>query len=106
MSVSDTGKVDAFTPGNPGEAILFVFDHLDWDNPGEHLHLLQEKINAYLAFIESGQYKELAPGQTFDKFVIRVTSLHKPPDSVGGYLDAAAKQIEQFGVRLEIEPSN
>jgi len=102
----DTDEVDAFTPGdNAGEAILFVFDHLNWDNPGEHLQLLQDKINAYLGFIESGQYGEQAPNQKFDKFIIRVISMFQPPSTVEGYIQAAAAQIQQFGVQLQIVPA-
>lgn len=32
-----------------------ISDHLDWDDELEHIHALQEKINAYLRFVESGE---------------------------------------------------
>jgi len=107
VSVEDTKTVDAFTAGDaPGEAILFVFDHLSWDDPGEHLQLLQDKINAYLGFIESGQYRKIGPKRKFDRFIIRVMSMFPPPSSVESYFQAAASQMEKFDVRLEIVPAD
>lgn len=35
--------------------MLTISDHLDWDNEQGHLRTLQEKLNLYLAFIESGE---------------------------------------------------
>ncbi|WP_346426369.1 DUF6572 domain-containing protein [Bacillus cereus] len=31
-----------------------IIDHLDWENTLQHLTLLQDKINAYVSFIENG----------------------------------------------------
>jgi len=103
----DAGTVDAFTPGDvPGEAVMFVFDHLDWDDPGEHLKLLQDKINAYLGFIESGQYKQFAPGQRYHRFIIRVMSMFPPPDVVDGFVKVATAQMAPFGVSLEFQQAS
>jgi len=41
-----------------GEVILTISDHLDWKDSQEHLLVLQEKLNAYLAFVESGELLE------------------------------------------------
>jgi hypothetical protein len=44
------------------EVILTISDHLEWDNPkSDHLLLLQDKINDYLAFIESGELLRISP---------------------------------------------
>jgi len=37
-----------------GRAILTISDHLPWLADNEHLLILQDKINDYLAFLESG----------------------------------------------------
>jgi len=34
---------------------LTIVDDLDWSAEQEHLMLLQNKLNAYLAFVESGE---------------------------------------------------
>jgi hypothetical protein len=41
-----------------GHIVLTVVDDLDWSDEGGHLLALQEKLNRYLAFIESGEVFE------------------------------------------------
>jgi hypothetical protein len=41
-----------------GHIFLTVVDDEDWDNEQQHLEWLQEKLNRYLAFIESGEVFE------------------------------------------------
>ncbi|MDR6534474.1 DUF6572 domain-containing protein [Variovorax soli] len=54
MTVENTSIVDAVgTDTETGEVRLSIIDHLPWDT--EHLRLLQDKINVYLGFIESGE---------------------------------------------------
>ncbi|WP_370590617.1 DUF6572 domain-containing protein, partial [Xylophilus sp. ASV27] len=54
MNVENTTIVDAVgTDKETDEVRLSIFDHLPWDT--EHLRLLQDKINVYLGFIESGE---------------------------------------------------
>jgi hypothetical protein len=55
MTVEQTDVVD-FAGVDEAErrVVLAISDHKSWDEPG-HIKLLQDKINAYLGFIESGQ---------------------------------------------------
>lgn len=41
--------------------VLMIADHLDWENELQHLSLLQDKINAYVSFIESGKIYSVYP---------------------------------------------
>jgi hypothetical protein len=53
----------SFEPG-AGVVIVTISDHLVWDeNEREHLLLLQQKLNTYLEFIESGQLHDDIPGR-------------------------------------------
>jgi hypothetical protein len=62
MSVEQTDKID-FISTSPGEkVVLTISDHLSWDEDG-HLHLLQDKINVYLEFIESEQLLRVPRGK-------------------------------------------
>src|SRR5947207_3950194 len=56
MTVEDPGVVDivGFAP-NRDLVALTIADHLDWGDSHRHLTILQEKLNRYLAFIESGE---------------------------------------------------
>ncbi len=62
MSIIDKDKVDDIGKDKEnGNVILGIFDHLDWSNEYEHLIMLQDKINSYLGFIESGEVYESYP---------------------------------------------
>lgn len=56
MSILDENMVDIIgVDPSKGIATLVITDHLEWTSPvGEHLLLLQEKINCYLRFLEGG----------------------------------------------------
>ena len=60
MSVVDDNTVDgiALTDDNEG-IVLLLSDHLDWDDEYNHLLILQEKLNAYIYFLEEKQYEEI-----------------------------------------------
>jgi hypothetical protein len=56
MSILQTEKIDIVaTKPNSSEVKLVVSDHLDWSDVVGHFSLLQDKINTYIAFVESGQ---------------------------------------------------
>ena len=63
MTIEQTDAVDFLTLENEtGVALLTVSDHLDWsENETCHLVLLQDKLNAYLRFIESGEIARKFP---------------------------------------------
>lgn len=53
MGVQQTTVIDAIGIDKVTGAVhLTIADALEWD--AAHLRLLQEKLNAYLAFVESG----------------------------------------------------
>jgi hypothetical protein len=62
VSIEQTEVVDAISVDpETGEVVLTIADHLDWQDVAGHVYLLQEKVNAYLAFIESGEIGEAYP---------------------------------------------
>ena len=59
MSIRNTRVVDWLgLEKGTGDVLLTVVDDEDWAKVQEHLELLQEKLNTYLAFIESGEVYE------------------------------------------------
>src|SRR5688500_18168770 len=59
MTIVQTGVVDWMgIEKGTGHVSLTVVDDLDWNDEQNHLLLLQEKLNTYLAFIESGEVFE------------------------------------------------
>lgn len=58
MSVEEKNKIDIITSNKQGILVFTISDHLEWGSNNDHLVILQEKINSYLDFIESGQIAE------------------------------------------------
>ena len=66
MAVDNVSLIDAIANDKENAClVLLITDHLNWDNEFEHLKILQDKINAYVAFIESEQYDEIYPNADF-----------------------------------------
>lgn len=92
MSIEQTNTVDiASVDRDSGDFLLTISDHLPWDREeNQHILLLQEKINAYLRFVESGEMMNKYPDANGRNIVINVVS--KFPLSVKAY--AFFKQAE------------
>ena len=73
MAVDNPNVVDGVAIDKDRNALcLLLTDHLAWEGKDaldeyEHLKLLQEKLNAYISFLESGQYKESYPNEEFSR---------------------------------------
>ncbi|MBX3217241.1 MAG: hypothetical protein KF850_34745 [Labilithrix sp.] len=65
MSIDNSETID-FLAIEHGRAkiVLAISDHWDWSKPLEHVYALQEKMNSYALFIESGQVWESASEQS------------------------------------------
>ena len=56
MSVEQAQVIDAIGINDSnGHLELLIDDKLDWSNEGEHLDLLQKKLDMYLHFVLEGQ---------------------------------------------------
>ena len=81
MSIEQTDKVDVISLNKDSdECVLTISDHLDWTNEMDHYLLLQDKINAYLKFIESGEIFESYPKSRGKKLRIDVVFKYEPPN--------------------------
>jgi hypothetical protein len=71
--ITETDKIDGIAVDKKNNAlVLLISDHLDWNDEYNHLITLQDKINAYISFIETEQYKENYPDKSFDCFIIEI----------------------------------
>src|SRR5262245_45712086 len=62
MYITDSSTVDELgIDKETSEDVLTISDHLDWNDESGHLLALENKINAYLSFIENGQLVESSP---------------------------------------------
>lgn len=101
MSVENTSVVDAIgVECASDKVILTISDHLDWSDERNHLLALQEKINTYLRFIESGEIDETYPGALGRARVIDIVTEHPPSDGAQEFLRKAAAVLRDAGVEL------
>lgn len=109
MSIQDTKTVDFVSlESEPNTALLVVSDHLDWANTLKHQLALQEKLNAYLSFIESRELYVRFPKANGKRVEIRVMFQHEPDTSGMNFLQKVKGAIEQagfhFSYRVGITP--
>lgn len=106
MSITETKVVDiiAVPEWEPNNVVLVITDHLQWGDKseqGEHLLLLQEKINTYIAFIESGEMLESYPPSKGKKPKIRINGLYELPEQAENFIDRVAEVLKGAGIGFE-----
>lgn len=107
MALEQTTQIDAIgVERRSGRVILTLIDATNWDDEESHLHLLQDKINSYLRFAESGEIYEKYTDATGRKCVISVIAQHEPTHVGFQFLNVAKATIEQAGFefRFELRP--
>lgn len=55
MTLEDSGTIDLVAFDPKGGVSLVIVDDLTWEDVNRHMFLIQEKVNAYCAFIQSGE---------------------------------------------------
>ena len=101
MSVENIAVIDAVgVERHSGKVILTISDHLDWNDEREHLSALQEKINTYLRFIESGEIDETYPDALGRARVIDVVAKHRPTNGAQEFFRKATAVLHDAGVEL------
>ncbi|MBX8491803.1 hypothetical protein K5D34_22525 [Pseudomonas cichorii] len=106
MSVTDAQIIDMWgiPKWDSNKIVLGISDHLAWDNKseqGEHLQLLQNKINTYVAFIESGEIYTEIPGALGKSPIIRVQGKYELSEQGEVFIDRAAEVLKEAGIGLE-----
>jgi len=99
MAIEKSNIVDAVgIEKTTGDVVLTIADYLDWEtSEAQHLELLQEKLNAYLRFIESGELLESYPAAAGHRPVISLVGRCEPSAAAFRFLAAARQCIEAAG---------
>lgn len=93
MSVDQKDIIDFLSRSRvTGDVTLTISDHLDWEQPREHLLILQEKINFYLVYIESGRILEACAEADDSRIVIQVMFRCAPPEGEATRFLATARE--------------
>jgi hypothetical protein len=101
LSIEDTNKVDAIgLEVASGKVILTITDHLDWEDEHKHFLALQDKVNAYIRFVESGELLATYPKATDRRPVIDVVTRFELPQSALLFLDRIRPVLRSAGIEL------
>ncbi len=84
-------------------ATLVISDHLEWDSKNEKLLLLQEKLNKYLLFIESGELYEKHPEAEGKTVEIEMVSMYEPNEKATNFIEIANEIIKEAGFQFRHE---
>ena len=101
MSVENLNVVDIVsTDRETGEVVLTVSDHLAWDDSIGHQAALQEKLNNYLAFVESGEILDRYPDAKGRLITMKIVLKHQPDEYGEEFLRKAKAVVERAGFGL------
>lgn len=90
MSVDQRKTVDAIgTRKIDGHVILTISDHLPFDGDETRVVILQDKLNDYLAFVESGEIYNTYPASKGASIEILIVFKHVPDDRGTAFLQFA-----------------
>ena len=108
MAVNNLKVIDGIGTNKEQDAIMLLLcDHLPWEGDTapkvvDHLLLLQNKINAYVAFLESGQYKEKYPMLDVKMAVIDIRFQYDIPKTCEQFLQTVQERLGELGIKIEV----
>ncbi len=101
MSIEQTDIIDLIEFHDLSETvILTIVDHLDWEDTNKHLELLQEKLNNYLNYHDSGRLKTDYPEAEGKAVVVQLLAKAPLPAEGLSFFEQARKIVENLGVQL------
>ncbi len=108
MGLEDPNKLDAIgTDKLTGELVLTIVDSWEWESEQQalyrHLMALREKFNAYLAFIQSGQLREMYPNSTGQRIRIDLLTRFALPEIAKRFLNNVASVAAHVDVTIRLQ---
>lgn len=106
MSIDQTGVVDAIgVDDSSGEVVLTITDQFEWGD-NEHLLMLQEKLNTYLSFVESGEILDTYPDSKGRNVLISLVCKYPPDENGLGFLNQVSGIVEGAGMKFSYQVFN
>ncbi|MBU8882043.1 hypothetical protein KSK37_02995 [Kaistella sp. DKR-2] len=100
MSVEQIDKIDFISTSPNGSVKLTISDHLIWDEENEHVLLLQDKINSYLNFVDSGQIFEEYPNSKNKNIAIGLIMKFEPNEYALNFLQKCKSIIKELNIEF------
>lgn len=105
MSVIETDKIDNVGIVKDEKRIyLTIIDALVWDGENVHLFTLQEKINSYLFFVESGELLQSFPDGKGCDIVIELILKYAPSSDAITFFDKTTQILLDKGIAFVFGP--
>lgn len=101
MSIEQKDKIDFISTTPENKVELTISDHLEWDVENKHLLILQDKLNAYLDFIQNGQILEHYPNVENNGIIISVVMKYQPKEDSLTFLYHCEKFMEKQGLEFK-----
>lgn len=99
MPVEQTDRIDYIGIENStGNIVLTISDGLNWADPRSHLAKLQEKLNCYLRFRESGEIYESYPAARGRGIAIQVVAKHDLSEEALSFMERMKQAVEGAGI--------
>ena len=106
-SILDDSIIDtwAIPESAPGKIHLIITDQFEWggENEVQHLELLREKINTYLAFIKSGDLTSAVPSSEGKTPVIFVEGKYPLSEQAVKFFSAVDQALKGTGIEVAFE---
>ena len=108
MSIENTNVIDAIgTDDKKSTITLLATDHLEWgDNDDKHMLLLQEKINSYLRFYESGEVFEHYPETKHFNVILRISGKYSLNSKGKWFYEQMIPVLEDAKFKIELDIPN
>jgi hypothetical protein len=102
MPIDKTNVIDAIGVNDAtGDVTLTIIDHLNWaEDEKRHLALLQEKLNTYLSFIESGELLKSYPNANGRRVLIDVVYKFPLSSQASEFYSQASRIVEGAGIKF------
>lgn len=101
MSLDTINEVDAVGIDKESDVVVMtIVDSWDWTNEREHLQALEGKLNAYFAFVESGEIYGPYPNAAGKTIRIDVVGRYQLPAAAAAFLEKASAVAAQLGLAI------
>ncbi|MBP5529457.1 MAG: branched-chain amino acid ABC transporter substrate-binding protein [Lachnospiraceae bacterium] len=104
MAIDNTAVVDAVAYEGD-KLILQLYDHLEFTDEIEkdHMFLLQDKLNTYIWYVDSEQYKETYPNANLSVFEIQIKFKYNPSDFCISYIQYVNNKLQATEIKVVYE---
>ena len=103
MSLEQAEVVDLVAESPSGEIALIMSDTGAWDGSPERILQLQNKLNTYYAFVESGELSERYPRTRGRPIRFQLDTLEPLDPTTRALADEAARSLAEEGIHFVVE---